>query len=319
MRRKRATIDCGLRYLASRMTGFVTTFDSPPGALVHVSPATRRIVAPNPGAFTFTGTCSYILGEGEVAIVDPGPAIGSHVEALLAAISGERLRFILVTHTHRDHSPAARILKEATGATIAGCAPYAPPPDLEITGPGLDASHDRAYQPDRVLMDGETIECGGLEIEAAATPGHTTNHLCFALRAERSLFTGDHVMGWATTVVAPPDGSMGDYLASLEKLRGRDDRIYWPAHGGPVQEPQRYLRALLHHRRQREQAILQRLEEGDETIAAMVARIYEGVDLRLHGAAALSVFAHLEDLVERGLARCEGAPTMRGRYARASE
>ncbi|HEY8260149.1 MAG TPA: MBL fold metallo-hydrolase, partial [Methylosinus sp.] len=179
-------------------------------------------------------------------------------------------------------------------------------------------SHDRDYAPDRILADGERIAIGGLTIEAVTTPGHTANHLCFALIDERSLFTGDHVMGWATTVVAPPDGSMGDYLASLEKLRGREDRIYWPAHGGPAPEPRRYLRALLHHRRQREQAILQRLEEGDETIAAMVARIYEGVDARLHGAAALSVFAHLEDLVERGLARCEGAPTLRGRYARAN-
>jgi glyoxylase-like metal-dependent hydrolase (beta-lactamase superfamily II) len=296
------------------MTGFVTTFDSPPGALVRVSPRTRRIVAPNPGAFTFTGTCSYILGEGDVAIVDPGPAIDAHVEALLAAIAGERLRYVLVTHTHRDHSPAARILREATGATIAGCAPYAPPPDLAVAGPGLDASHDRDHAPDRVLAEGERVAIGGVTIEAVATPGHTANHLCFALTDERSLFTGDHVMGWATTVVAPPDGSMGDYLASLEKLRGREDRIYWPAHGGPVVAPQRYLRALLHHRRQREQAILQRLEEGDETIASMVARIYEGVDARLHGAAALSVFAHLEDLVARGLARSDGAPTIRGRY-----
>lgn len=298
------------------MTDILTSFDAPPGALVRVSPATRRLVAPNPGAFTFTGTCSYIIGAGDVAIVDPGPAIDSHVEALLAALEGERLRVILCTHTHRDHSPAARLLQERTGATIAGCAPYAPPPDLEITGPGLDAAHDRAYAPDHILADGETIAVGGLTIETVATPGHTTNHLCYALREERSLFTGDHVMGWATTVVAPPDGSMSDYLASMEKLRARDERIYWPAHGAPVQEPQRYLRALVHHRRQREQAILQRLETGDETIAAMVARIYEGIDARLHGAAALSVFAHLEDLVERGLARCDGPPTMRGRYFR---
>ncbi|MBY6241138.1 MBL fold metallo-hydrolase [Methylosinus sp. Sm6] len=296
------------------MNEIVATFDAPPGALVRVAPATRRVIAPNPGAFTFTGTCSYILGEGEVAIVDPGPAIASHIEALLAAIEGERLRYILVTHTHRDHSPAARLLKERAGATVAGCAPYAPPPDLSVTGPGLDAAHDRDYAPDRVLADGERIDVGGLTVEAVATPGHTTNHLCFALCEERALFTGDHVMGWATTVVAPPDGSMGDYVSSLEKLRARDDRLYWPAHGGPVREPQRYLRALLHHRRQRELAIMQRLGEGDETIATMVARIYEGVDVRLHGAAALSVFAHLEDLVERGRVTCDGPPTLTARY-----
>jgi glyoxylase-like metal-dependent hydrolase (beta-lactamase superfamily II) len=296
------------------MIDIVTSFDAPPGALIRVGPKTRRVVAPNPGAFTFTGTCSYILGDGDVAIVDPGPAIDAHIDALLAGIAGERLLYVLVTHTHRDHSPAARILAERTGAIVAGCAAYAPPPDLATTGPGLDAAHDRDYAPDRILADGETIACGGLTIEAVATPGHTTNHLCFALREKRALFTGDHVMGWATTVIAPPDGAMGDYFASMEKLRARDDAVYWPAHGGPVLEPQRYARALVHHRRQREQAILQRLEAGDETIPVMVARIYEGTDARLHGAAALSVFAHLEDLVERGLARCDGAPTPSARY-----
>ena len=298
---------------------FLTTFDAPPGALQRVSPLVRRIVAPNPGAFTYTGTCSYIIGDGELAIVDPGPADASHIEALLAATKGETLRYLLVTHTHRDHSPAARILQEKTGAAIAGCAAYAPPPDLEVAGPGLDASHDRSYAPDVALADGDRLSFGGLTIEAVATPGHTTNHLCFALAEERTLFTGDHVMGWATTVIAPPDGSMSDYFASLEKLRGRDDRLYWPAHGGPVKEPQRYLRALLHHRRQREAAILERLEAGDETIAAMVARIYEGFDSRLQRAAALSVFAHLEDLIERGLARSDGPATLEARYFRMGE
>lgn len=298
---------------------FLTTFDSPPGALQRVSRLTRRIVAPNPGAFTYTGTCSYILGEGEVAIIDPGPADASHIEALLAAVAGETLRYLLVTHTHRDHSPAARILAERTGATIAGCAPYAPPPDLSVTGPGLDTSHDKSYAPDHLLADGDRLSFGGLAIEAVATPGHTTNHLCFSLAEEATLFTGDHVMGWATTVIAPPDGSMSEYFASLEKLRRRDDRLYWPAHGGPVKEPQRYLRALRQHRQQREAAILERLEAGDETIAVMVARIYEGFDARLQKAAAFSVFAHLEDMIERGLARCEGPATLEARYFRGSE
>lgn len=297
---------------------FLTTFDAPPGALVRVSPMTRRVVAPNPGAFTYTGTCSYVVGAGEVAVIDPGPADDAHVEALLRAIESETLRFVLVTHTHRDHSPAARVLRERTGAIVLGCAPYSPPPDLHVTGPGLDASHDRDYAPDRALAEGETISVGGATIQAVATPGHTTNHLCFALIEERSLFTGDHVMGWATTVIAPPDGSMRDYIASLEKLRRRDDAIYWPAHGGPVRDPQRYLRALLHHRQMREAAILQRLAEGDETIAAMVARIYEGFDERLQRAAALSVFAHLEDMIARGLARCDGPPRLDARYFEAA-
>lgn len=282
----------------------------------RVSPLVRRVTAPNAGPFTYKGTCSYILGAGDVAIVDPGPDDPRHVAALLDAIRGERLRYILVTHTHRDHSPAARALKEATGAIVAGCAPYAPPADLAVTGPGLDASHDTAHAPDAVLADGDRLDLAGVAIDALETPGHTANHLCFALCAEKALFTGDHVMGWSTTVIAPPDGSMTDYMASIDRMRRRDDAIYWPAHGGPIRAPQRYLRALVHHRRAREAAIMQRLAEGDRTIAAMVARIYESVDKRLHGAAAMTVFAHLEDLVARGLVESDGPPTLMSRYAR---
>jgi glyoxylase-like metal-dependent hydrolase (beta-lactamase superfamily II) len=280
-----------------------------------VSPLVRRVVAPNAGPFTCKGTCSYILGAGDVAIVDPGPDDPRHVKALLDAIEGERLRYILVTHTHRDHSPAARALKEATGATIAGCAAYAPPPDIATTGPGLDASHDRAYAPDTTLTEGDRLDLGGATVEALETPGHTANHLCFALLEEKALFTGDHVMGWSTTVIAPPDGSMSDYLASLDRLRRRDDAIYWPGHGEPVRAPGRYLRAVLHHRRAREAAILERVAAGDETIAAMVARIYENIDRRLHGAAAMTVLAHLEDLVARGLVTSDAPPSLTARYA----
>jgi glyoxylase-like metal-dependent hydrolase (beta-lactamase superfamily II) len=285
--------------------------------LARLSPLVRRVTAPNPGPFTDKGTCSYIAGAGEVAIIDPGPDDPRHIEALLGAIKGERLRYILVTHTHRDHSPAARVLAEKTGAVIAGCAPYSEPPDLAYTGPGLDAAHDRDYAPDRILEDGETLCVGGATIETLATPGHTANHLCFALREEKALFTGDHVMAWSTTVVAPPDGSMRDYMGSIERMRARDDVIFWPGHGGPVRHTQRYLRALLHHRRAREAAILQRLEAGDETISAIVARVYDKVDRRLHGAAALTVFAHLEDLIDRGLVAAQGPPTLFTRYARA--
>jgi glyoxylase-like metal-dependent hydrolase (beta-lactamase superfamily II) len=296
-------------------SSFHTAFDAPAGVVAHVSPLTRRVIAPNPGPYTFTGTCAYIVGEGEVAIIDPGPEDGDHVKALLAAIERESLRYIFVTHTHRDHSPAAGILQKRTGATILGCAPYAPAP--KGGGLNLDASHDNTYSPDHILADGEKIECGGATIEAIATPGHTANHLCFALREERTVFTGDHVMAWATTVIAPPDGSMRDYMASLERLRERDDCLYWPAHGGPVRDPLRYIRALIHHRRQREMSILQSLEQGDETIRGIVERIYEGVDRRLHAAAALSVFAHLEDLIERGLARSDGPATIAARYSKA--
>jgi len=298
------------------LSTFDTSFATPAGVLARVSPLTRRLIAPNAGGFTFTGTCSYIVGEGEVAIIDPGPAIASHIDALLKATEGEKLAAILVTHTHRDHSPAAAVLREKTGAPVVGCAPYAPPADLAVTGPGLDASHDRLYEPDRALHDGETLKIGAATIEAVATPGHSANHLCFALHEERTLFTGDHVMAWATTVIAPPDGSMRDYMDSIEKLRARDDVLHWPAHGGPVRDPQRYLRALVHHRRQREAAILQRLEEGDETITQMVARIYEGVDQRLHGAAALTVFSHIEDLIARGMVKPLGPAGFQGRFVK---
>lgn len=276
-----------------------------PGRPSRVSPLIRRIIAPNPGPFTFTGTCSYIVGSGEVAIIDPGPADPRHIEALLDALRGESLRYVLVTHTHRDHSPAAQALKAATGARVAGCAPHRPragPPK----GLCFDAAHDASYAPDIVLAEGDRIDLGAVSLETIETPGHTANHLCFALAEERALFTGDHVMGWATTVIAPPDGSMRDYMASIERLRARSDRVYWPAHGEPIKDPQPYLRALLHHRRAREAAILQRLEAGDTKIAQIVARIYESVDPRLHGAAAMTVFAHLEDLVARGLAESDG-------------
>jgi glyoxylase-like metal-dependent hydrolase (beta-lactamase superfamily II) len=280
----------------------------------RVSPLVRRVIAPNAGPFTHTGTCSYIVGDGDVAIIDPGPDDPRHIAALLAAVNGERVRAIMVTHTHRDHSPAARLLKDATGAIVAGCAAYAPAPDMAVTDPGLDAAHDTAYAPDEALTEGARLDLGGATIVALETPGHTANHLCFSLLEEKALFTGDHIMAWSTTVIAPPDGSMTDYMAQVRRLRGRDDAIYWPGHGEPVREPQRYLRALVHHRGAREAAILDRLKAGDETIAAMVARIYESVDKRLHHAAALTVFAHLEDLIARELVESEGPATLTARY-----
>lgn len=295
---------------------FDRSFDAPAGAVVRVSPLTRRLVAPNPGAFTFTGTCSYILGTDEVAIVDPGPAIERHIDALLSAISGEILAAILVTHSHRDHSPAAAVLREKTGAPVLGGVPYAPPQDWAAAGPSPYAGHDRGYRPDRILEDGARIKIGAATVEAIATPGHAANHFCFALEEERTLFTGDHVMGWATTVIAPPDGSMSAYMHSIERLRARDDALFWPAHGSPVLDPQRLLRMRLHHRREREAAILQRLEAGDATIAQMVAHIYAGFDARLQGAAALNVYAHLEDLVARGEAAAPDGLGLFARYAR---
>jgi glyoxylase-like metal-dependent hydrolase (beta-lactamase superfamily II) len=270
----------------------------PVGQVVELEPLVRRVLAGNPGPFTNTGTQTYIVGKGEVAVIDPGPDDAEHIAALIAAVRGERVAAILCTHTHRDHSPAAPALKAATGAPVIGCAPLV----LEDLGPRADASFDDTYAPDRVLKDGEQVSGPGWTLEAVATPGHTSNHLCFSLNESGALFTGDHVMGWSTTVVSPPDGDMAAYMASLDKLMQRGDRVYYPAHGDPVENPQRFARGLAGHRKQREGQILRLLNEGIGAIPAMVERMYVGLDPRLHGAAGRSVLAHLIDLRDRGLA-----------------
>ena len=285
------------------------------GQLRQVSPLLRRLIAPNGGPFTFSGTCSYIVGHGRVAIIDPGPDNAAHVAALLDAVAGESVAHIVVTHTHRDHSPAAVALQAATGAPIVGCAPHTPARALNLGETSLlDAANDHRYAPDRILHDGETLQGDGFSLVALATPGHTMNHLCYACPQDNCLFSGDHVMAWSTSIVAPPDGSMAAYMASLELLRGRVESTYWPGHGGPVREPQRFVRALIHHRRQREISILNRLAAGDRSIAAIVAAIYDGLDPRLRAAAGLSVFAHLEDFCARGLVETQGPPELGGDY-----
>jgi glyoxylase-like metal-dependent hydrolase (beta-lactamase superfamily II) len=271
--------------------------EPPPRALTRVSPIIRRLVAPNASPFTFNGTCTYILGQGQVAIVDPGPDDDAHRSAVLAAVDGERVETILVTHTHRDHVGGLNKLRSATGAQVVGAAPFTPRGDGSA---GFDSSHERDYSPDMILADGERWQGAGYTIEAIATPGHCSNHLCFALLEEAALLSGDHVMAWSTSVVAPPDGSMRAYMDSLDKLRGRGETTYWPGHGGPVVEPQRYLRALIHHRRQREASILNALANGPQTIPALVAKVYVGLNPSLTRAAGLSTLAHLEDLSERG-------------------
>jgi glyoxylase-like metal-dependent hydrolase (beta-lactamase superfamily II) len=271
----------------------------------EVAPGVRRLLAANPSPFTFEGTETYLVGARDVAIVDPGPDLPAHVEAILAATRGARVSAILCTHTHRDHSPASRALAAATGAPIVGCAPLAIPDD----GPRADAAFDFDYAPDRVLADGESVEGEGWTLSAVATPGHTSNHLCFALGD--ILFTGDHVMGWSTTVIAPPDGDMAAYMASLGKLLARADRIYFPAHGPAVEKPRAHVRALVTHRRMREQQILKRLDAGVGEIPAMVATMYRDIDPRLHPAAGRSVLAHLIDLEQRGIVRREGETWMR--------
>jgi glyoxylase-like metal-dependent hydrolase (beta-lactamase superfamily II) len=274
--------------------------DAPYAKLEQLEPGIARVLADNPSAFTFTGTQSYLIGDLEVAVIDPGPDLPEHVDALIRAIGGRPVAAILCTHTHRDHSPAARTLSQLTGAPVVGCAALS----LDVGGPRADAGFDPHYAPDRVLSDGETIAIDGYSIEAVATPGHTSNHLCFAVGD--ALITGDHVMGWSTTVVIPPDGDMSEYMRSLEKLRQRDDRIYYPAHGPAVTNPQQYVRHLMGHRMQREKQIVKLVGERPRAIPDIVANAYPGLDPRLVGAAGASVLAHLVDLERRGLVTKSG-------------
>lgn len=268
-----------------------------PETFQTLGPLVRRVLADNPSHFTYWGTQTYVVGAGaDVAVIDPGPDLDDHLDAIIAAIGGARVSAIVCTHTHRDHSPASRPLKARTGAPIIGCAPLV----LDDSGPRADASFDEDYAPDRVLTDGERLEGDGWTLEAVATPGHTSNHLCFALPQEKALFSGDHVMGWSTSVVSPPDGDMAAYMRSLALLMDRDDEVYYAAHGAPIENPRRLVRGMMGHRKQREGQILRLLDAGVGHIPDMVGSMYKGVDKRLHPAAGRSVLAHLIDLRDRG-------------------
>jgi len=265
-------------------------------------------VAHNDSPFTAWGTGTYVIGNGTVAVIDPGPDDAAHIDTLLAGLNGETVSHILVTHTHRDHSPGARLLQARSGAPILGCGPHG------LEGETVEAGADHEHVPDRQLHDGETVAGAGWTIETVFTPGHTSNHLCFALAEEQSLFTGDHVMGWSTSVVSPPDGDMSRYMASLARLLPRGDKRYYPTHGAPIGQPQAYVEQLLEHRREREAQVLECLREGCDTTAAMVARLYAEIDPRLHKAAARSVLAHLLKLVEEGRAGATGANPASAHY-----
>ena len=269
----------------------------PTGQAIALDPLVTRVLAPNASPYTCTGTQTHIVGAHDLAIIDPGPADPAHHEALLRVVAGRPVRAIVITHHHRDHSPGARRLSDETGAPIVGAAPFA----LTDDGPRADDAFDADYAPDRVLAEGETLAGEGWTLETIATPGHTKNHLAFALPEANALFSGDHVMGWSTSVVSPPDGDMTDYMASLEKLLGRDDRVFYPGHGLEIDRPQRLVRGLLGHRKQREGQILRLLEEAPRAIPAMVEKMYVGLDPRLFPAAERSVLAHLIDLARRGM------------------
>ena len=294
---------------------FDKTFELAAGTAEEIVPGVRRLLADNPGPFTYKGTVSYIIGHGRVAIVDPGPADEAHIAALLEAVRGETVTHIFVTHTHRDHSPAAPRIKAATGATVLAEGPHRAARALHTgEAPRLEASNDMDFRPDRTLADGEVVSGGDWTIEAVATPGHTANHMAFAFKEGNLLLAGDHVMAWSTPVVAPPDGAMRDYMRSLEKLARRLEPIYLPGHGGIVRDAPRFVQHYIRHRKAREAAILHRLTKSAADIPTLVRAIYIGLDPRLVKAAGLSVLAHLEELVTRELVKTDGPPSIEGRY-----
>ncbi|MER9335519.1 MBL fold metallo-hydrolase [Mesorhizobium sp. M0293] len=298
---------------------FDTSFDPLYGKGVSVAPDIQRITARNPSPFTFHGTNSYIVGSNTLAVIDPGPDDEAHLQTLLDVIAGRPVSHIFVSHTHRDHSPLAARLKERTGAPVLAEGPHRPARPLHIGETNaLDASADMAFVPDIALSDDEVVDGDGWSIRTVLTPGHTANHAVFALEGTGILFSADHVMAWATSIVAPPDGAMADYMASLDRLIERRDRLLLPGHGGPVTAPRAFMRGLKTHRKMRERAILERVRAGDRTIVDMVKAIYRDTDPRLHGAAGLSVLAHLEDLVARGLVGTDGDPAIAGIFVPAA-
>ena len=289
---------------------FVRDVEFEYGVVDQVSPLIRRVICNNPGGFTFHGTGTYIIGQGEVAVIDPGPLDDDHIAALERAVQGETVTHILITHTHRDHSPAAAPFKKLTGAPTYGYGPHGG----DCGGPKVEEGGDYEFVPDHVIKDGDVIEGKGWTFEAIHTPGHTSNHICFALREENAIFTGDHVMGWSTSVISPPDGNMSDYMSSLRKILTREEEIYWPTHGPAITGPKAHVEAFITHRSGREDAILECIRDGRNTIPAMVEVMYADVDKRLHRAAGRSVFAHLLHMAETGRVTADGKPSPESAY-----
>jgi glyoxylase-like metal-dependent hydrolase (beta-lactamase superfamily II) len=291
---------------------FVRDMDFAYGESQQVSPLIRRVVANNPGPFTFKGTGVYMIGRGEIALIDPGPDSPEHIDVLMRAIGDERLTHIFVTHFHMDHSPAAKPLAERTGAKIYASA--IPLIESECDNIRLEAGDDDDFAPDVTLHDGDRFSGPGWTLEAIATPGHTAHHTAYALLEENALFTGDHIMGWSTTIIGPPDGDMSAYLASLAKVRDRDFATLWPTHGPPIREPRTFVDAYLAHRLSREAQVIGQLRSGKREIKHMVAEMYADVDKRLHPAACHSVLAHMIRLVQLGQVGCEGPPCVDNEY-----
>ncbi len=309
--------------IMSAELAFNRSVDVDYGVPEEVTPGVRRIVANNPGPYTFLGTNTYIVGSGEVAIIDPGPADEPHLEAITAATRGERVSHILITHSHRDHCAGALPLQKRLGGLIVAFGPTEGPrgvgvPGLDVKGLG-DGFVDTAFRPDIPVQDGDTLKGRGFSLDVLHMPGHAPDHLCFALVGKRTMFTGDHVMGWNTTVIAPPEGNMGDFLASLERLALRHDKMFLPGHGRRIETPRRVVRAYMTHRQWREQTILACIDDGVCTIPRIVAKLYGALDANLKTAAALSVLAHLEHLSARSIVSAEGATDgLSAFYVRAS-
>lgn len=274
------------------------------GAVDQLSPGIRRVIANNPSPFTFHGTGTYILGQGDVAVIDPGPAVPEHVEAILAATKGERITHVLITHTHNDHSPAWHLLKDHCEAKSYAYGPHGAG-KIEA-GVQVEEGGDMAFHPDERVTHGQVIRGGNWSVECVYTPGHTSNHMCFQLREEKALFTGDHIMGWSTSIISPPDGDMKQYMDSLRMMLTRDDAVYWPTHGPCIDEPKAHVQAFIEHRLEREQQIIDCLKKGIHGIRAMVPPMYADLPEFMYPAAARSVFAAVAYLVELGRVRCRG-------------
>lgn len=304
-------MQCTLLHMATTVP-FVRALDIEYGRVDQVSPLIRRVTANNPSPFTYFGTGTYIIGRGEVAVIDPGPLDEAHLAALEHALQGERIAHILITHTHNDHSPLAGPLQAKLGGRTFGHGPHGSGKAEE--GIVVEEGGDMSFTPDVRVADGTLIRGEGYTFECVFTPGHTSNHMCYALREERALFSGDHVMGWSTTVIVPPDGDMAAYMASLRKLLAREDGVLWPTHGPPITEPKPFLRALIAHREEREAQVLACVKDGITQIPDMVGRIYTDTDKRLWPAASLSVLAHLQKLIAEGKVAADAAATLNASY-----
>ena len=285
------------------------------GSVDEVEPGIRRVIANNPSPFTLYGTGTYILGTGSVAVIDPGPADPAHIQAILDALEGETISHVFVTHTHMDHSPGCALLRDHTDAPTYAFGPHGAGKLEE--GVPVEEGGDMEFRPDVLVSHGDVIEGGNWSVECVYTPGHTSNHMCFQLRESRALFTGDHVMGWSTSIISPPDGDMMAYMVSLELLLEREDRVYWPTHGPAITDPHTHVRAFIDHRKERADQIMACVEQGVSIIKDMVPIMYRDTPEFMYPAAARSTLAAIEYLVKRGALNASDGISLESSYSKA--